>query len=92
VPNPEDGCRLMLLVQSGPHALEQLAAAFEVADIASVIIEADTADQAKPLVAAAQKVGAAALLASDAKLARTLKADGVHLPVGATEADYKEAR
>jgi thiamine-phosphate pyrophosphorylase len=82
----------MLLVQSGPHALEQLAAAFEVADIASVIIEADTADQAKPLVAAAQKVGAAALLASDAKLARTLKADGVHLPVGATEADYKEAR
>lgn len=92
MPNSEDGCRLMLLVQSGPHAHEQLAAAFAVADVASVIIEADTADLAKPLVSAAQKVGAAALLAGNAKLARTLRADGVHLPVGATEADYREAR
>lgn len=82
----------MLLVQSGPHAHEQLAAAIAVADVASVIIEADTADLAKPLVAAAQKAGAATLLAGNAKLARTLKADGVHLPVGATEADYEEAR
>lgn len=82
----------MLLVQSGARAGEQLAAALEAADIASVVIAADTADAAKPLVAAAQKAGAAALLARDAQLARTLKADGVHLPVGATEADYEEAR
>lgn len=92
MPNHEDGCRLMLLVQSGARAGEQLAAALEAADIASVVIAADTADAAKPLVAAAQKAGAAALLARDAQLARTLKADGVHLPVGATEADYEEAR
>lgn len=82
----------MLLVQSGPRALEQIALAFEAAGIASVIIQADTAEAAKPLIAAAQKAGAAALLAGNAQLARTLKADGVHLPVGSTEADYEEAR
>jgi thiamine-phosphate pyrophosphorylase len=82
----------MLLVQSGTGAREQLAAALESAEIASVVIEAGDAESAKPLIAAAQKTGAAALLAGDAQLARTLKADGVHLPVGATEADYEEAR
>jgi thiamine-phosphate pyrophosphorylase len=87
-----DNCRLMLLLQSGPRALEQLAVAFEAADIASVIIEADTAEAAKPLIAAAQKAGAAALLVGNAQLARALKADGVHLPAGSTEADYEEAR
>ena len=82
----------MLLVQSGLGAREQLTAALETADIASVIITADAAEDAKPLIALAQKAGAAALLAGNAQLARTLKADGVHLPVAATEAEYEEAR
>jgi thiamine-phosphate pyrophosphorylase len=92
VSEPKQGCRLMLLVQSGAGAREQLAAVLEATDIASVIIAADTAEAAKPLVVAAQKAGAAALLARDAQLARTLKADGVHLPVGSTEVEYEEAR
>ncbi len=92
VSETQGDCRLMLLLQSGPRAHEQLTVAFEAADIASVIVEAGTAEAAKPLIAAAQKAGAAALLAGNAQLARTLKADGAHLPVGSTEADYEEAR
>lgn len=92
MPDPQQRCRLILLIQSGPGARERLAAALEATDIASVIIEADDAEAAKPLIAIAQKAGAAALLAGDPQLARTLKADGVHLPVEATEADYGEAR
>lgn len=88
----EQGCRLILLVQSEPGARERLSAALEAADIASVIIEASDAEAAKPLIALAQKAGAAALLASDPQLARTLKADGVHLPVETAGADYEEAR
>lgn len=37
-------------------------------------------DAALPMIAAAQKGGAAALIYGDAQLARALKADGVHLP------------
>jgi len=84
VPDPQQRCRLILLVQSGAGARERLAAALEATDIASVIIKADDAEAAKPLIAIAQKAGAAALLADDPQLARTLKADGVHLPVEAT--------
>ena len=92
MPDPQQRCRLILLVQSGAGVRERLAAALEAADVASVIIEADDAEAAKPLIAMAQKAGAAALLAGDAQLARTLKADGVHLPVDFDEADYDEAR
>ena len=92
MPDPQQRCRLILLVQSGAGARERLAAALEATDIASVIIKADDAEAAKPLIAIAQKAGAAALLADDPRLARTLKADGVHLPVEATETDYDEAR
>lgn len=88
----EQGCRLILLVQSEPGARERLSAALEAADIASVIIEASDAETAKPLIALAQKAGAAALLAGDPQLARTLKADGVHLPVETAGAGYEEAR
>ena len=92
MPDPQQRCRLILLVQSGAGVRERLAAALEAADVASVIIEVDDAEAAKPLIATAQKAGAAALLAGDAQLARTLKADGVHLPVDSDEADYGEAR
>ena len=46
-----------------------------------------------PLVAAAQAQGAAALVEGDARLARTVKADGVHVPWSKTPlAAYTEAR
>ena len=89
---PQQGCRLILLVQSGPEAREQLSAALEAANVASIIIAATDTETAKPLIAVAQKAGAAALLAGDPQLARTLKADGVHLPVESTSVDYEEAR
>ncbi len=92
MPDSQERCRLILLVQSGADACEQLAAALEATDIATVIITAADAETAKPLIAIAQKAGAAALLAGDPQLARTLKADGVHLPVGSTDADYADAR
>jgi thiamine-phosphate pyrophosphorylase len=43
-----------------------------------------------PLVAMTQKAGAAALIAGDARLARTVKADGVHLGVGESYAEARE--
>lgn len=88
----------MLVLEAGPGAAEHLAAALSKADIASVVI---TPPQGKSLDAAAmsalvatiQKSGAAALIAGDARLARTLQADGVHLPVSDTaESLYGEAR
>ncbi len=42
------------------------------------------AGSAKPLIDMAQKADAAALLVGDAELARTLRADGVHLDAGRT--------
>ena len=68
------------------------------AEVASVLIaphEGGALDPAvaRPLVEAVQRRGVAALIADDARLARTLRADGVHLghardPAGA----YEEAR
>ena len=86
----------MLEVSDG--APLRLAAALAAAPIASVVImpargAALAAAAVGPLVALAQKAGAAALITRDARLARTIKADGVHLPASATlETDYAEAR
>jgi thiamine-phosphate pyrophosphorylase len=91
-------CLLYVVVEAGPGASERLAAALAAVQIASVLIEPapDTvldAPGAKPLVELSQRAGAAALIADDARLARTLKADGVHLGISmdATGA-YAEAR
>ena len=90
--------RLILVLEAGDGATERLAAALAAAPLASVVIVAghgrsfDAASVA-PLVAAAQKAGAAALIAGDARLARVLKADGIHLPASETLADdYVAAR
>jgi thiamine-phosphate pyrophosphorylase len=69
----------------GPESLRLLAEAFAAAPVAAVIImpeepAAIAPADALPLIAAIQKAGAAALIFGDAHLARTLKADGVHLP------------
>lgn len=83
---------------AGVGAAKLLMAALDTVDIASLVIEqsADAplvAEQVLPLVEAAQARGVAALLMNDARLARTVKADGVHLAVSPTSlTDYAAAR
>lgn len=75
--------RLYVVVAAGiaPAAVETLLAS---APIAALLIAADgtalDAGRVKPLVDLAQARGIAALIEADAALARTLRADGVHLP------------
>lgn len=75
--------RLYVVVQAGiaPASVEAMLAA---AGVAALLITRDDspldAARAKPLVDIAQAQGVAALIESDAALARTLRADGVHLP------------
>jgi thiamine-phosphate pyrophosphorylase len=77
---------------------QQLATALDVAGAASLLITADaagalTAAAAHPLVELAQRKDIAALIEGDAQLARTLRADGVHLPWSRdVAAAYAEAR
>ena len=78
-------CQLYLVIEAGIAAPEQCAAALAVADIACLLIEPAPgapldAGGAEPLVRLAQQKDVAAIIAADAHLARTLKADGVHLP------------
>lgn len=80
----ETGCQLYAVIEAGDAAPERLAAALEAAEIASVLVApaaggALDAAAARPLVQLAQANGSAALIAGDARLARTLRADGVHL-------------
>jgi thiamine-phosphate pyrophosphorylase len=77
-------CRLYAVVEAGEASPERLAAVVAAADIASVLIVPGAGGllepaTAKPLVALAQKAGAAALILGDAPQARALGADGVHL-------------
>jgi thiamine-phosphate pyrophosphorylase len=89
--------RLYIVVDTGldPHALAPLLVA---ADAAAVLIAAPEGGclevgGARPLVEAAQAKGVAALIEADAQLARTLRADGVHLPWGKDlAARFSEAR
>lgn len=90
--------KLFVVVEAGPAAVDRLAAALGAGDVASVLIAPASGGgldvaAARPLVEMAQKAGAAALIAGDAELARTLRADGVHLAASAdpTEA-YETAR
>lgn len=88
--------KLYVVVEAGPAAGDRLAAALAAADVASVLIcpppagKLDAAN-ARGLVELAQKAGAAALLADDAELARTLRADGVHLSASEDPASAYEA-
>jgi thiamine-phosphate pyrophosphorylase len=76
-------CQLMLTVQPGPGALAALRAAFGHCQPAAVLIRPKPehnlgAGEVKPLVDFAQEYGAAAIIFEDVRLARTLRADGVH--------------
>jgi thiamine-phosphate pyrophosphorylase len=91
-------CRIYAVVQAGEAARERLQAALAAAKIASVLIVPPggamlDASTAGPLVEAAQRKGAAALVADDARLARALRADGVHLSAARNPRErYAEAR
>ena len=95
IPEP---CQLYLVIEPGPGAIDRLQAALQVAPVASVLIAPRPgtklgAGEVKPLVDLAQKANVAALLQDDARLARTLKADGVHVSASSDVlAAYDEAR
>jgi thiamine-phosphate pyrophosphorylase len=89
--------RLYVVTAAGADP-RQLAAALDAAGAATLLVTGDaanalTAAAAQPLVALAQSKGIAALIEGDAQLARTLRADGVHLPWRKdVAAAYEEAR
>lgn len=78
--------RLCALIEAGAEmTAERLAPVLAAADWASIIFSSAgerglDAATLKPLIALAQSHGAAALIAGDASLAKSLSADGVHLP------------
>lgn len=92
-------CGLAVVVDASEGAAARLSAAFDAAKISSVVIRpapgADRlqAGEAKSLVELAQAKGAAALIENDGRLARTVRADGVHISLsrGVAEA-YREGR
>lgn len=92
------GCRLYAVVDAGEGAGERLAAALVVADFAVVLIAPPAGQRlqaatAKPLVDLVRKAQATALVLDDAKLARAVGADGVHLGVQSSpETAYAAAR
>ena len=94
--NDWPACQLMLVIEPGPGARERLQAALEQATVAAVLIRPKPGDQlgageVKPLVDLAQDQGAAAILFEDADLAKTLRADGIHVPAGLNVREHVEA-
>jgi thiamine-phosphate pyrophosphorylase len=78
------GCRLYAVVEADAAASERLAAAQAAADLAVVLIAPAKSQQlqpaeARPLVDQARAAGATALVLDDARLARSIGADGIHL-------------
>lgn len=98
VAQAETATQLYAVVEAGEAALDRLGAALSAAEFASMLIlppAGGTLDAAtaRPLIEAAQEKNVAALIADDAQLARTLRADGVHLSATKRLADaYAEAR
>jgi thiamine-phosphate pyrophosphorylase len=93
----EDRSKLYVLAEAGADA-RQLAQVLDGSGAATLLITANaagelTAQAARPLVELAQAKDIAALIDGDAQLARTLRADGVHLPWSKDiAARYAEAR
>lgn len=87
-------CKIMAVIETGAGAPARLAAALAAGAITSIVItvpEGTPVVDVQALIGAAQAASAAALVRDDARLARTLKADGVHLSAGNGKA-YGEAR
>lgn len=95
---PPSETQLMLAVEAGAGAVERVAAVLAAVPVASLIVTAPpgrelAAADVLEIVAAGQKSGVAVLIEGDARLARTVKADGVHLGVGDDiVARFEEAR
>jgi thiamine-phosphate pyrophosphorylase len=91
-------CQLYLVIDTHAGAIAQLAASLDAAPIAAVLVRSERgqgldATLARSLIELAQSRNVAALLADDARAARTLRADGVHLSAGdGASARFKEAR
>ena len=79
--SPPSACQIYLVVDGGDAALSKLTAALDAGAIASVLIRPGQMDAAgvKQLVEFCQQRGVASLIENDASLARTVRADGVHL-------------
>jgi thiamine-phosphate pyrophosphorylase len=79
---PVTGTRLFIIVEASIEApvLERLVASGDSAVVLFAPLPGGEPARLKPLVEIAQAKGAAALVEADAKLALTLRADGVHLP------------
>jgi thiamine-phosphate pyrophosphorylase len=98
VATPTQSTQIYLVVNTGDAATARLQAALAAGPrIAAVLITAGAepldATNARSLVETAQKADVAALIESNAALARALRADGVHLPWSADLlAAYAEAR
>jgi thiamine-phosphate pyrophosphorylase len=99
VTNATQDCGLYAVVEAGEGAAERLAAALAAGDVRVVLVapapgvQALEGRSARPLVDMAQRANAAALIAGDWTLARTLRADGVHLaPSPDLAASYAQAR
>ncbi len=94
---PEVQSRLYVVATAGADP-RQLAAILDATGAATLLITAGeggalSAQSARPLVELAQSKEIAALIDGDAQLARTLRADGVHLPWSKDiTANYAEAR
>lgn len=88
----------LYVVTTATAEMRLLVEVLDAAGAAALLIAADaggalTAAAARPLVELAQRKDIAALIEGDAQLARTLRADGVHLPWSKDiEARYGEAR
>ncbi len=93
-----EAAQIYLIADVGPTTAERLAAACDGAAVATVLLVAPeggsfAAAEVKTLVEAVQARGIAVLIADDAALARTVRADGVHLSAGIDGvARYGEAR
>jgi thiamine-phosphate pyrophosphorylase len=90
----EETAQLYAVIEVGETAPGCLAAAFAAANFASLLITAQAgatldAEGARGLIISAQRQGVAALIAEDARLARTLRADGVHVSDAGA---YEDAR
>ena len=98
VGSQEPAIALYVVVEVDATAPQRVAAAVASRAVQSVLIRAAPgakldATTARPLVEAVQRAGIAAVLGGDARLARTLKADGVHIPWSDDSAEvYAEAR
>ena len=97
---PEDQSKFMIVVEAATSrdGLDRVAAVLEATDVAALLIAPAgqvplDAATAKPLVDLAKAKSVTALLMGDARLARALGADGVHVPWGKdATVRYGEAR